>query len=483
MGKYDLKADYDKNQVYTLNDLVNEIIKENGKTYECFAYFKNKFTNNKQSGIIDKLKSQFDFDVDKLSENNAEQNFKKLKLLKYLYYLDKHIRRRTRSKNYDEFVFLDMLSKPRLSNFKTILPSESVHNDKFKNVSDTINPLVIDYVDYTKRMYDIRDNWEYLLNLIFTYYTEDSLPTITENLLNKLNRIKNDIKEIKQKLDNLNLSEKTSTDIFETFWFILNSHMFLAQIEDNITIITSESFILDKNSILPGSPPKDYITKFVNYDGVMINWKDLNSQDDSTLSKELFEMSVYCQNYPKAEKDYIYALKYAKNIADIVSDYMDYDFTSQIKMPILISIIQEIIYFKNVENREKKRIKNNYFRTTNKYQSLSSAFTQPKKASSIQILTWAKRIQHRIVVNMGQPDLIIKYREIETSISEIEQHIFSIRNISDMELVSNVLINKIIDTIPEDDIAMQFSHVLFFDIADQSYFENFKPLIFNSFNF
>lgn len=121
-----------------------------------------------------------------------------------------------------------------------------------------------------------------------------------------------------------------------------------------------------------------------------------------------------------------------------------------------------------------KRIKNNYFRTTNKYQSLSSAFTHPGTASSIQILTWAKRIQNRIAVNMGQPDLIIKYREIEKSISEIEKHIFSIRNISDMELVSNVLINKIIDTIPEDDIAMQFSHVLFFDIADQLYFENFK---------
>ena len=82
--------------------------------------------------------------------------------------------------------------------------------------------------------------------------------------------------------------------------------MFLAQIEDNITIITSESFILDKNSILPEAPPKDYITKFVNCDGVLINWKDLNSQDNQALSKELFEMSVYCQIYPKAEKDYIY---------------------------------------------------------------------------------------------------------------------------------------------------------------------------------
>ena len=190
MGKFDLKAIYDKSQTYELKNLIHEIMDEYGDLYqtcngkeknEQYKNIKNKFSNKDKSGIIDKLEKHFDFDIEKMLSKNNEVAFETLKLLKYLYKLDKHKRTKKvnqKEKSWEEqqdidIVFLDLLRKPHLENFKTILPANSVYEKVFGNVRRDINEMIPNYIELDNRITRINEIWQYYLVRTLFYIIED----------------------------------------------------------------------------------------------------------------------------------------------------------------------------------------------------------------------------------------------------------------------------------------------------------------------
>lgn len=65
---------------------------------------RKKLTNSDESGIIDKLKSILNFDIEKIASTSQKEKFDMLKLLKKLYFIEKYGISRKKQYNEDDNV-------------------------------------------------------------------------------------------------------------------------------------------------------------------------------------------------------------------------------------------------------------------------------------------------------------------------------------------------------------------------------------------
>lgn len=125
MGYFDIGNTYDPARKVTIAVLCKEIAEENEKAGKYTAhdegYYRDKFKNADQSGIIDKLRKKLDFDIEEIYGNDPKEKFEAFKLLKLLYYIEKDGAPKNRGKSAEntKIQIIDILSKPRLDNIQT----------------------------------------------------------------------------------------------------------------------------------------------------------------------------------------------------------------------------------------------------------------------------------------------------------------------------------------------------------------------------
>lgn len=473
MKKFNLYQCYDKNYIYTFDDLETEILVESYKYWlknDVYNLAENnnlyeKFINDDKSGIINKLNEIFGFDIIAIAQGDNKKTFEMFKLLKYLYFLDKHDRIKGMKKLQEKnFVFLDLLAKPRLENFNTNIPAKSIYGDILEKIRLEISSAVPNGDGLYYRIFQINYNWQYALSKLTEYILTDIALEDANLSLCELKRIKNLLNEnIYCKINNISVPKLQCENILEGFLNIINTHIFLCSNYDNS--------VINNSFIVPVSPSEKYINEYRKFDKVVTTWdildyskKFIEKGNGEDCAKLLFKMTLNSSEINKEFlKNYKFALKYAKLVGKWFGNYYRMDFDSEIYFPYLIAIMQEIIYVK--EN--KCKIINDYFGYNNKSRKLTSALKDPEYTNSIVILTWQKRIENRIIANFGQSVLQSEKREIENIVYKIKDYIFSFRNIDDMELVSDFLLDKFSEIIFSDSKALEFGLCFFNEISSR----------------
>ena len=299
---------------------------------------------------------------------------------------------------YKNFVFLDMLAKPRLENFDTTLPVKSLYGETFEKVRSDINKVVPKSDELYNRFFKINYNWQFLLSKLSTYILEGLSFELPKISLKELIRIKRAFDEkICSKINNISPQKNSGENVFEDFLSILNSQSFLCSTHDNI--------IINNTCVLPDTPSHEYVTQYMNFDKIVTTWEVLDlskeflkiAQGDDGV-KYLLKMCLNSDNVTDCFlRNYKYALNHSKIVAKWFGNYLNMDMEAEINFTFLVAIIQEIMFLK--ENKNENKIINDYFGYNNKYRTLTSALKDPEYTNPIVLLTWQKRIENRIMTN------------------------------------------------------------------------------------
>lgn len=248
----------------------------------------------------------FDFDVEQLGEKSAQESFNMLQLLNYLYKLDKHKRIKKvekENKSWEEqqeidIIFLDMLNKPHIENFNTILPAESRNAKVFEKVRVDINKMVPEHINMYKELIDINESWQYLLCKILSYIIKDLTGDVSEDSTIELKHINQSLYEnICTKIEHISPQSVSSKNIFETFWCIINTHPFFCSIYENKTI--------SKKFSVPKTPEENHIYELNKFGIIPTTWDILDAskyifkkREKILLMRIYFSLPKNYSNFP-----------------------------------------------------------------------------------------------------------------------------------------------------------------------------------------
>ena len=134
MGKYDMNSSISANMKLTISELCEELSDEYEKLQNKNILdndnlspdgFKKIFKHSNKYGLIDRLKSKLNFDIEALSQTSRQNKFEMLQLLKALYYIERFgvISYSEVKSDFKGLPIIDILMKPRLSNITTFSPA------------------------------------------------------------------------------------------------------------------------------------------------------------------------------------------------------------------------------------------------------------------------------------------------------------------------------------------------------------------------
>lgn len=457
MGRFDIDKKYSKDCPVSWHslymDLVNEFENTHPGEFIDEDTIRDKFTNSDGSGLVDKLKSVLEFDINRIAGTDKAEIFDMYRVLKLLFYIEKNGDPKTKviSDNY-RIQITDILAKPRLSNVSSEYTTFSVYGEYFARLYADIKSAVPDAKEREIRLEEINAYWEYITDKVFDYVINDSALEHPEDALKELDRIHRFLKEkVLDKLKNHDVISLSKPEkVLPAFFNLLACHRLLCNENDRIR--------LNYEIYLTAPPDKDYIEIFKKYETYEAKWEFLhlikerlkNKNEDSGAELALC-LTAYGKNIDENDiKHYLYAADKAKIIASWIEKYKGADFSNGISLDMLVIIMQELI--NNKKNGDK--VSNDYYGYNNKYRSLMTAVKNPQKADAVVLQAWIKKLENRTAINFGAFDLIQKKREIETTIYEIKSIIYSYRNLDDLEFVNSVICHFVARSITSRDLAM-----------------------------
>lgn len=457
MGKFDVDKKYIEGCSVSWHslymDLVDEFDNSHPGKFIDEDTIRDKFTNKDGSGLVDKLKSVLDFDIDGIAGVDATERFDMFKILKLLFYIEKYGDPKTKvvSDNY-RVQITDILAKPRLSNVSSEYTPHSIYGEYFEQLYSDIRKMVNDAEERERRLQQINEYWEYITDKVFDYVINDRAMEQPEEALKELERINWFLKEkVLDKLKNHDVIHLSKPErVMPAFFNLLACHRLLCNEHDRIRI--------NYEIGLTAPPDSEYVELFKKYEKCEVKWEFLSlikerlrdKNDDLGAELTLFLIS-YGKNIEDDDiKHYLYAIDKSKIVASWIEKYKGADFSSGIFLDMLVIIMQEII--DNKKNGDK--ISNDYYGYNNKYRSLMTALKKPEEADAVVLQAWIKKLENRTAINYGSYDLIQKKREIETTIYEIKSIIYSYRNLDDLEFVNSVICHFVARAITSRDLAM-----------------------------
>lgn len=169
------------------------------------------------------------------------------------------------------------------------------------------------------------------------------------------------------------------------------------------------------------------------------------------------------------DKDIVYAIEHIKPVLKVIEVEKQEDFSEEIDITLLISIIQEIIYV----HREKVKIEVDTVGYKTNKKSMAKLLVQGyEEQPAILRIAWENRISNRVMINFNLADHIIEARKIENTIYKIKREVFSYINIEDIKLLTSSITSsyEIIEVLGCDDIVIElmkkeikeFIHTKFF---------------------
>ena len=162
MGIFDLNGSYNKNIKYTFNDMCIEVMNEllqikniDRDLVPDEESIRDKFKHDDGTGIINKLNDLLHFDIEAIAKENDKEFFDMLKLLKYLFNLEKlakmycvknklnesEAEEKTTEKDNGEnnteerkIPIIEILAKPHIENIPTDISPKSVYGKDFLSI-------------------------------------------------------------------------------------------------------------------------------------------------------------------------------------------------------------------------------------------------------------------------------------------------------------------------------------------------------------
>lgn len=474
MGKYDIDAKYSEDCDLTIGELCHEIKEEyyayyvhnekaprEEKLFPSWETFYNKFKNSDQSGLVDKLVNNLNFDMESIAENNPLELFDMLKILKLLYYIEKIGDPKCKKIDYKykesysddvRIQITDILKKPRLENIQSEFSNNSVYGKIFADMFDKIKNVVDDAEERCLRLEKINLYWEYITDSIFDYVITDKALAEPEDANNELERINRFLKEkVLARLQGIDVTGISNSEgVMKTFFNILACHRLLCNEVDRININYHVSF--------SEPPSQEYVNNLKKYEFCEVKWdllpiiiKRLSGENDNIEAGNLLYFISYGLEIPNTDiKHYKYAVKHAKIVASWIEKYKEADFSNGIPVDMLSAIMQEII--SNKKNSDK--VLNDYYGYNNKWKSILTALKKTNMADAVVMQAWIKKLENRVAVNYGAYALIQRKRDIEITIYEIKKILYSYRNLNDLEFVNDVLSHFVARSVTSRNLAM-----------------------------
>lgn len=439
MSRYNLGQDESKKCNLTIAELCDEIANEN-KELEAnsFDTLRNKFKNSDKSGIVDKLAIKLGFRIEEFDDKYA-----KLKLLKYLYQLEKKgFSKSIKYQNQSKIRIIDVLNKPRLENINTSISTNSAYgNILFEMKKDVSKELTKESIlSKEEKFKSINSNWELITFKTFDYVMGEMAIKNKEEAYNELERIdyylKYRILERFPDVKALNLPYKEN--VFDTFYNILLSHEFLCYDADRLNINYQIS--------LEDPPEDEYIEEFLSSEEKWVvkegHLEDVlnklcNIENECDTETQIISMMIFKKD-KLSKQDIIeakFAFKYVKVLMSWLAELKNADFTKGYPLGILASAIQEIIFV----HKNKEILKNDYY--GNKYynKTMISSLKDAEVASVVAKIAWVCKVENRYSVNLGSYKLVKKKREVESTIYKIKSKLFEYQNILDLEVANSMI--------------------------------------------
>ena len=433
----------------TYSELCKEIMDEHEEKYANDApdedSLRHKFKNHDKSGIVDKLNSHLNFDIEKIMKTSKKECFEGLKLLKMLYYIEK---------KGDKVRFIDILSKPRLDNIQTETTSKSKYGEVFTKIFNAVQSEMSNANERYTLIEDINERWEYLIDELIEYVISDTAlknPTMAAYELRRINAYLNE--KILQKMSNLKYTDCSYDEgVMNTFYNILCCHRMMCNDVDRINI---------NYRICVSSPPESEYVNCLKKNEQYVVTEDLISQikrildfgNEAEVDDEA-RLVLYLISYGKGisteeRKYYNFALKHFNTVVDWVNKHTIVDHSKGVFLTGFVCIMQEIIHVQ----KNDERFCNDYYGNKYTNKPLLAAIKKPENAEAVIIHAWVKKIQNRFAVNFGAHALITSKREIENTIYKIKSEIYRYQNINDIEFVNAIICNFTIWTIISRNLA------------------------------
>lgn len=432
---FDIGEKYNPGRNYTIAALCKELMAEDERQNKNNDYseedYRKKIKNSQGSGLINKLISCMNFDIESIAKRSAEDNFAALKLLKLLYRTEKD----SLEKDSKTIKFTDIMEKPRLDNILTDLSDKSTYGAVFSEIMEKIGSEVSDAGVRRNKIEEINAYWEFITDEVMQYVVSDSALEHHLGAIDELNRLEKVLSEkVLDRIKESHLKAESYKDgVMETFYNILCCHRMLCSELDRIRINYQVCF--------EEAPSREYCDKFLKNEKWVLSdaavpcVKDMlngkNEGDEGT--KLIMYLLSYGKEIAKEDKKYYeFALKHYGTVVQWMEKNTDVDNSHGIFLTEFVSIIQEIVaVYKNDE-----RFHNDYFGNKYTNKPLLSAIKKPDKADAVFVQAWIKKVQNRLSINFGVRDLIMKERDIEIKIYNIKSEIYRYQNLDDLEFVN-----------------------------------------------
>jgi len=447
MGKYDINASLTEGCKLSLNELADEIDKEFNLINTTRENILWKFKNRQGSGLIDKLLSLLQFDVEQMAAESDEAKFEMLKLLKELFVIEKigapkYLKSQYCEKEYASeeekridtlcrfrLKIIDILAKPRMSNIKTYYSGGGQYGEVLDYLFSDIKSNVYDADERINMIEKIEKEWQHLAQKQFDYVFSDMALADADNAYTELMRINAALESI---LDNLDFSNRLSLDpddgVMSTFFNILLTHRQLCYSTDGIRV--------NEVNDVKVSPDKEYTTIFRKYENrpLMVSAvgylkEALDSSDRSAEAQDIFDLISYFEEIPEEDhKHYKYAFdKFSTVSAWLMNEKDGTDFSEKFPLALFVTIVQEIIHLK--KNGKGVKVRIDYSGYNAAYTTLLSALK--KKEDELEpalVHVWIRRIETRFACNYGAYDMIAAKNKAEMNLCRIKEYIYSFRN-------------------------------------------------------
>lgn len=431
MSKYNLGQNESAKCALTIADLCKEIAEENPDLeHYSLDTLRDRFKNHDKSGIIDKLEIKLGFRIEEFDK------YGQLKLLKYLFQLEKSSHARIR--------IIDILNKPRLDNINTHIAEKSVYGNILSEMKAQIEKELSreSILLKTEQLEYITLQWEIVIQKTFDYVMTEIALHNKEFAYSELVRIEYYLKhKVLERLPNiLELKLPYNENLFSTFYNILILHESLCFDHDRLRI--------NYQIVIDDPPENDYIKTFIEnedkwlvkeeYFGILLNKLcNLDERCDSKLEIIIFLIFKKYQLLDEDKKDLKFAFKHVKTLLKWLTEFKKADFSEGYHLGIFVSVIQEIIY----ANKTKEILKNDFYGNKYYQKTLISSLKDGVKASAVAKTAWLFKIENRYSVNIGAYKLIKKKRDVEKLIYQIKSILYQYHNMSDLELANSVIIN------------------------------------------
>lgn len=439
MGDFDLdKTEKPDGVPCTIYRLCKELESENkeSKGYTYNALLK-KFHDKSGSGIIDHLKNDLHFDVDKY------EDFSKCQFLKLIFrYEYENVAVQGRKK----YRLTEILQKPCLSNISSAYDTETLYGGSLDALIEELEDKIGKEVAMQRKMllYEKNQRWNNALAHAIEYaYDEKAIAPEnkekTEFDLNNIKRFLSDkiLAKLKEPED-----KDPVDDIFLSFYTLLVAHEMVCEEEDRV-----DSY--DSIELYPIAE-QDYADVFVKYDNYVLTDNAQNIILDGLIkydhSKPIneFRYLIFGSNRELDKEDYS-GLRLAKRSKNDFRKWIDKHKPLNIDEGSMIAswfvaMVQEILYCK----RNQIKIKNGAFGIKEGRRTLTAALKSPESAQAKEIQAWLIRLENRYNADIGSHNLQA-VREIEKLFVKIRRKTldYHFHNWKDLEFIDEALVHTV----------------------------------------